>query len=95
MWCATYDDSICLQWNQRLHSITVPLDPKSSNVGTIWTVTGYSKHHRFCNKLSLSHTEENIAMDITLFNDMDRDDKTINDPTPQSQKEMYSEKGSI
>jgi hypothetical protein len=44
-WCATYEDSICLQWNQRTHSITVPLDPNSSNVGTIWTVPGYSRYH--------------------------------------------------
>jgi Reverse transcriptase (RNA-dependent DNA polymerase)/GAG-pre-integrase domain len=53
-WCATYDDSISLHWNQRKHTKTVKLDPKSSNVGTIWSVPGYHAHNRFCARMALS-----------------------------------------
>jgi Reverse transcriptase (RNA-dependent DNA polymerase)/GAG-pre-integrase domain len=47
-WCATYDDSIQLQWKQRTYSLTAKLDPESSNVATIWTTAGYKKHIAYC-----------------------------------------------
>jgi hypothetical protein len=51
-WCATYDDAISLQWDQRRHTKTVKLDPKSSNVGTIWSVPGYQAHDHFCSNMA-------------------------------------------
>jgi hypothetical protein len=37
---------------------------------------------------------ENIAMELTLLNDDDGPEEPAHDPTPQSQREMYNDKGS-
>jgi Reverse transcriptase (RNA-dependent DNA polymerase) len=50
-WCATYHDSVVLQWNQRTHTKTVSLDPESTNVGTIWSHPGYRKYQSYCTKI--------------------------------------------
>jgi hypothetical protein len=89
---ATYDDSICLLWTQRSHSITVPLDQRSSGVGTIWTIPVYSRHQRYCERMAISQPERNIAMEVTLFDDNDGENNTKSDPTQQSQKDMYNER---
>jgi GAG-pre-integrase domain len=44
-WCATYVNEIVLQWNQRLYTKTIPLNPKKGNVGTMWSVPGYGECH--------------------------------------------------
>jgi hypothetical protein len=47
-WCATYDDSVVLQWDQRKFTRTVPLDRKR-NVALIRSAAGYQKFTAFCN----------------------------------------------
>jgi hypothetical protein len=47
-WCATYDDSVVLQWDQRRFTRTVPLD-KKRNVALIRSAAGYQKFTAFCN----------------------------------------------
>ena len=39
-WCGTYDDRIICHWNQLKYKITIPLDPGSSNVGSITSSSG-------------------------------------------------------
>ena len=47
-WCATYDDTIVIQWNQRSCTRTIRLDPSNSNVATIYSAPGFAKFHAFC-----------------------------------------------
>jgi Reverse transcriptase (RNA-dependent DNA polymerase)/GAG-pre-integrase domain len=87
-WCLTYDDSICLQWNQRKHTKTVQLDPKSSNVGTIWSVPGYRSHDKFCKIMANTVSgweQEPQCYEVNLAND------PYDEPIPSE----YEEKGSI
>jgi GAG-pre-integrase domain len=46
-WCATYDDSIVLQWDQRKFTRTVRLD-KQRNVALMRSASGYQKFNAFC-----------------------------------------------
>jgi Reverse transcriptase (RNA-dependent DNA polymerase) len=46
-WCATYDDSIVLQWDQRKFTRTVCLD-KQKNVALMRSASGYQKFAAFC-----------------------------------------------
>jgi GAG-pre-integrase domain len=63
-WCATYDDSVVLQWDQRKFTRTVLLD-KKKNVALMRSATGYQKFTAFCNVLgedeplvALTHTNQ-------------------------------------
>ena len=49
-WCATYDDEIVLQWQQRSITKTCKLEKGSSNVGTMWSAPGYKKMTAFCTR---------------------------------------------
>jgi hypothetical protein len=49
-WCATYDDSIELQWHQRRYTRTLQLDP-GTNVATVYTAPGYRVANLVCNAL--------------------------------------------
>ena len=49
-WCATYDDAIELQWDQRQFTRTIPLDP-GSNIATIYSAPGFRVAHLVCNAL--------------------------------------------
>jgi len=46
-WCATYADTIVLEWDQRKHRRTVRLDPGSNNVAHIRTAPGFGKFSAF------------------------------------------------
>ena len=46
-WSGTYDDCIEMWWDQRKYKRTVPLDPNSTNVGTISMAPGYTRYHAF------------------------------------------------
>jgi GAG-pre-integrase domain len=43
-WCATYESEVVLQWNQRAHTKTIPLDPRQGNVAVMWSTPGYSRY---------------------------------------------------
>ena len=47
-WCATYRDSIVLQWHQRQFTRTLALDSRGSNVATFYTAPSYNKFQAFC-----------------------------------------------
>ena len=53
-WCATYSDSIVLEWNQRQYRRTIPLSATANNVGMLRTAPGVRK---FC---ALSSTFEKL-----------------------------------
>jgi hypothetical protein len=42
-WCATHHDSIICYWDQQRYQLTVPVDPKTNNVGTIYTASGFDQ----------------------------------------------------
>jgi Reverse transcriptase (RNA-dependent DNA polymerase)/GAG-pre-integrase domain len=76
-WCATYDDSICLQWKQRTCSITTKLDKESANVATIWTAAGYKKYQSFCSRIS-----EPLAGPLSFEVNLDEDnEEKVESPT--------------
>jgi Reverse transcriptase (RNA-dependent DNA polymerase)/GAG-pre-integrase domain len=63
-WCATYNDSVVLQWDQCKFTRTVPLD-KKTNVALIRTAAGYQKFAAFCHTVcedeplvAFSHTNQ-------------------------------------
>ena len=49
-WCATNDDEIVLYWNQCQYKRSCKLDPRSTNVATISTASGYSRFQAFCSE---------------------------------------------
>jgi hypothetical protein len=87
-WCATYEDSICIQWNQRKYSKTVQLEPKSSNIGTIWSISGYRKHHKFCAMRAQSVTDWDSD---TQCYEIDLSEDTYVEEMP----DKFEEKGSV
>lgn len=52
-WCATYADSIILEWNQRRYRRTIQLDRGSSNVAHIRTAPGYNRATAFAAEAGL------------------------------------------
>jgi hypothetical protein len=46
-WCATYEDEVVLQWDQRKYTKTVKLDPTRSNVAIMWTAPGYTRYQDY------------------------------------------------
>jgi hypothetical protein len=61
-WCATYDNSVVLQWDQRKFTRTVPLDRKR-NVALIRSTAGYHKFTAFCNTVC----EDEHLVAFTLY----------------------------
>ena len=72
-WCATYDDSVVLEWQQRKYRRTVPLDP-GTNVATFRSAPGYNHFKAFVSKLNNPH-EELIVCDSRLVSDDEASDK--------------------
>ena len=72
-WCATYDNSVVLEWQQRKYSRTVLLDP-GTNVATFRSALGYNRFKAFVYELNNSH-EELIACDSRLVSDDEASDK--------------------
>ena len=72
-WCATYDDSVVLEWQQRKYCWTVPLDP-GTNVVTFFSAPGYNCFKAFVSKLNNPH-EELIACDSRIVLDDEASDK--------------------
>ena len=50
-WSGTYDDAIELYWQQRKYTLTVPLDPESTNTGTIFSAPGFESFHASCTEI--------------------------------------------
>jgi hypothetical protein len=75
-WCATFEDSVVLQWNQRSHTRTLQLDTSSTNVATVWTVPGYTKYCTFCvqSEKEGMNTDEIMALDSTIAAMINDDD---------------------
>ena len=67
-WCATYSDAIVLQWNQRKHTRTIPLNSHGSNVGTITTAPGYNRFRAFCAEIG-TENEDPVCYDANLVSD--------------------------
>jgi Reverse transcriptase (RNA-dependent DNA polymerase)/GAG-pre-integrase domain len=65
-WCATYHDSVVLQWGQRKFTRTVQLD-RTKNVALMRSATGYQKFTAFCNTVC----EDELLVAYTLTNQTD------------------------
>ena len=72
-WCATYDNSVVLEWQQRKYCRTVPLDP-GTNVATFSSAPGYNRFKAFVSELNNPH-EELIACNYRLVSDDKASDK--------------------
>jgi GAG-pre-integrase domain len=68
-WCATYDNSVVLQWDQRKYTRTVLLDRKK-NVALMRSATGYQKFTAFCN--TICEDEPLVAFTLTNQTDIDQ-----------------------
>ena len=55
-WCATYDNSVVIEWQQRKYCRTVPLDP-GTNVTTFRSAPGYNRFKAFVSELNNPHGE--------------------------------------
>ena len=87
-WCATYDDEIVLEWNQRQYRRTIKLDQKGSNTAWIHTAPGYSRYHAFSAEAheNIDDCNEPLAYQSTMVTDDelesesgDEDDEDHND----------------
>ena len=79
-WCATYNDRVQLQWNNRTYTKTVPLDRESSNVATLYTVPGFKAYQSFVAELQESD-EQLMTYDSQLITD---DEKSESEEQPTS-----------
>ncbi|CAB9505787.1 unknown protein [Seminavis robusta] len=50
-WCATYEDSVELFWNQRSFKRMIPLSP-SNNIAIVRSAPSFSKLHAFCSEIA-------------------------------------------
>jgi len=81
-WCATYADSIVLEWNQRKHRRTIKLDQQGSNVATVHTAPGYNKFTAFCTEIESDNDDEHnpIIVDTNVITDDEREeDESVED----------------
>jgi hypothetical protein len=84
-WCATYDDEIVLEWNQRQYRRTITLDQKGSNTAWIHTAPGYSRYHVFSAEAheNIDDFDESLAYQSTMVTDdeleSESDDEDIDD----------------
>src|SRR5688500_8818477 len=44
-WCATYKESVVLQWQQRKYQRTLPIHKGSINIGIMHTTAGYDNYN--------------------------------------------------
>ena len=72
-WCATYDDSMVLEWQQQKYFWTVPLDP-GTNVATFRSAPGYNRFKAFMSKLNKPY-EDLIVCKSRLVLDNEISDK--------------------
>jgi hypothetical protein len=63
-WCATFNDRVLLEWNQRQHKKTIQINPEKSNVAVMWTVDGSSRYNKFASMIK-------YAMDSTIWQNED------------------------
>jgi GAG-pre-integrase domain len=75
-WCATYHDSVVLQWNQRQFTRTVQLD-RTKNVALMRSATGYQKFTAFCN--IMCKDEPLVAYTLTNQTDCGQTEPGYND----------------
>ena len=73
IWCATYADSVVLEWQQRKYRRNVPLDP-GTNVATLRSSPGYNRFKAFVSELNNTH-EELITCDSRFVSDGEASDK--------------------
>ena len=71
-WCAKYDESVVLEWQQRKYRWTVPLDP-GTNVATFFSAPGYNCFKAFVYELNNPH-EELISCNSRLVSDDEASD---------------------
>jgi hypothetical protein len=62
-WCATFNDRVILEWNQRKYTKTIQINPDKSNVAIMWTIDGTKRYNKFA---SMIHK---YAMDTTIWED--------------------------
>jgi hypothetical protein len=62
-WCATFNDRVVLEWNQRKYTKTIQINPDKSNVAIMWTIDGTKRYNKFA---SMIHK---YAMDTTIWED--------------------------
>jgi Reverse transcriptase (RNA-dependent DNA polymerase) len=53
--CVVDADSIVLEWDQRTHRRTMPLQPETRNVGLMYSGGGYHRFQAFCTLLHVTH----------------------------------------
>lgn len=82
-WCATYADSIVLNWSQRSHSKTISLDDKAQNVATMWSSSGYDKYTAYD-----ASVHQPICFDTNVISD-DEDEYGTDDDQPEEPPDMH------
>jgi hypothetical protein len=78
--CVTLDDSIILEWDQRTHTRTIPLNRRGTNVARISTCPDYKEYHAFHAKCSHGHDHDNdplTANDATVIPDGGKEDQRL------------------
>jgi hypothetical protein len=89
-WCATYDDKIVLEWDQRQYQRTIKLDQKESNTGWIYTAPGYSRYHAFSAELheDIDDYQNSLAYPSTMVTD---DEQSKSDADEDINNELMSD----
>jgi hypothetical protein len=79
-WCTTYTDRIILYWGQQKYRRTILLDLSSGNMGSIYSVSGYTKYQAFCSELGSTE-------DVIITSEANTETEDHNAEVPSDQEE--------
>ena len=87
-WCATYEDSIVLHWNQEQYVRTVRLDKKGTNVATIRTSPGYRKYKAF--QAEVGDDQQLYCYDANVISDDEEGEESRNVPKQNEAQDEWT-----
>ena len=83
--CITSSVNIYIRWTKgdENYELTLPLNKKGSNVGTLYSHPGYNKYDLFCHAADITITDDNNLIAILANLISDDEDNEESDTAPQ------------
>ena len=83
--CITSSVNVYLRWTKgdESYELTLPLNKRGSNVGTLYSHPGYNKYDLFCQAADIKITDDKAPIAVLAHLISDDEDKEENDIQPQ------------